>query len=74
MRDVLFPNKSPICSDLVYVTLPEPPTDVHATEINQTYIVLSWKPPIPRGRAPVWYLIEKVCEFIKWVNEFLVNH
>ncbi|XP_058256919.1 myomesin-2 isoform X2 [Hemibagrus wyckioides] len=43
----------------VCVTLPEPPTDVHASEINQTYIVLSWKPPIPRGRATVWYLIEK---------------
>ncbi|MCJ8737942.1 hypothetical protein PDJAM_G00029800 [Pangasius djambal] len=43
----------------VFVTLPEPPTDVHATEISQTYIVLSWKPPIPRGRASVWYLIEK---------------
>ncbi|XP_060735061.1 myomesin-2 isoform X4 [Tachysurus vachellii] len=43
----------------VCVTLPEPPTDVHATEINQTYIVLSWNPPIPRGRATVWYLIEK---------------
>ncbi|KAF4083411.1 hypothetical protein AMELA_G00141020 [Ameiurus melas] len=42
-----------------YVTLPEPPTDVHATEINHTYIVLSWKPPIPRGRATVWYLVEK---------------
>ncbi|KAF7703673.1 myomesin-2 isoform X3 [Silurus meridionalis] len=43
----------------VYITTPGPPTDVHATEINQTYIVLSWKPPIPRGRATVWYLIEK---------------
>ncbi|XP_027025431.1 myomesin-2 isoform X2 [Tachysurus fulvidraco] len=43
----------------VCVTLPEPPTDVHATEINQTYIVLSWNPPIPRGRETVWYLIEK---------------
>ncbi|KAM9461651.1 myomesin-2 isoform 1-T1 [Clarias gariepinus] len=42
-----------------YVTLPEPPTDVHASEINQTYIVLSWKPPTPRGRATVWYLMEK---------------
>uniref|UniRef100_A0A8C1KZ41 Myomesin 2a n=1 Tax=Cyprinus carpio TaxID=7962 RepID=A0A8C1KZ41_CYPCA len=36
-----------------------PPTNVHATEINKTYIVLSWTPPSPRGRAPVWYLIEK---------------
>uniref|UniRef100_A0A671PJV7 Myomesin-2-like n=1 Tax=Sinocyclocheilus anshuiensis TaxID=1608454 RepID=A0A671PJV7_9TELE len=45
----------------VYVTIPGPPTNVHATEINKTYIVLSWTPPSPRGRAPVWYLIEKVC-------------
>ncbi|XP_026131164.1 myomesin-2-like [Carassius auratus] len=43
----------------VYVTIPGPPTNVHATEINKTYIVLSWTPPSPRGRAPVWYLIEK---------------
>uniref|UniRef100_A0A8C2EC23 Myomesin 2a n=1 Tax=Cyprinus carpio TaxID=7962 RepID=A0A8C2EC23_CYPCA len=45
----------------VYVTIPDPPTNVHATEINKTYVVLSWTPPSPRGRAPVWYLIEK-CE------------
>uniref|UniRef100_A0A9J8B126 Myomesin 2a n=1 Tax=Cyprinus carpio carpio TaxID=630221 RepID=A0A9J8B126_CYPCA len=45
----------------VYVTIPDPPTNVHATEINKTYVVLSWAPPSPRGRAPVWYLIEK-CE------------
>lgn len=64
MYEVLFPNQSLICSYLAYVTLPEPPTDVHATEINHTYIVLSWKPPIPRGRASVWYLVEKVCECV----------
>uniref|UniRef100_A0A672SJH2 Myomesin 2a n=1 Tax=Sinocyclocheilus grahami TaxID=75366 RepID=A0A672SJH2_SINGR len=44
---------------LMYVTIPDPPTNVHATEINKTYIVLSWTPPSPRGRAPVWYLNEK---------------
>uniref|UniRef100_A0AAR2L4X0 Myomesin 2a n=1 Tax=Pygocentrus nattereri TaxID=42514 RepID=A0AAR2L4X0_PYGNA len=43
----------------VYVTLLEPPTEVHATEINRAYVVLSWKPPSLRGRAPLWYLIEK---------------
>uniref|UniRef100_A0A8C2Q625 Myomesin 2a n=1 Tax=Cyprinus carpio TaxID=7962 RepID=A0A8C2Q625_CYPCA len=52
-------NKHLIYSCLVYVTIPGPPTNVHATEINKTYIVLSWTPPSPRGRAPVWYLIEK---------------
>uniref|UniRef100_A0AAR2LFY6 Myomesin 2a n=1 Tax=Pygocentrus nattereri TaxID=42514 RepID=A0AAR2LFY6_PYGNA len=36
-----------------------PPTEVHATEINRAYVVLSWKPPSLRGRAPLWYLIEK---------------
>uniref|UniRef100_A0A3P8ZWF2 Myomesin 2a n=1 Tax=Esox lucius TaxID=8010 RepID=A0A3P8ZWF2_ESOLU len=42
-----------------YVTLPGAPTDVHASEIFKSYIVLSWNPPSPRGRAPIWYLIEK---------------
>uniref|UniRef100_A0A8C7DYZ6 Myomesin 2a n=1 Tax=Oncorhynchus kisutch TaxID=8019 RepID=A0A8C7DYZ6_ONCKI len=42
-----------------YVTLPGEPTDVHASEIFKSYIVLSWKPPSPRGRAPLWYIIEK---------------
>uniref|UniRef100_A0A8C1DHL3 Myomesin 2a n=1 Tax=Cyprinus carpio carpio TaxID=630221 RepID=A0A8C1DHL3_CYPCA len=50
----------------VYVTIPDPPTNVHATEINKTYVVLSWAPPSPRGRAPVWYLIEKVCDSHIW--------
>ena len=50
-----------MCSYVVYVTLLEPPTEVHASEINRTYVVLSWKPPSLRGRAPLWYLIEKVC-------------
>uniref|UniRef100_A0A3B3Y878 Myomesin 2a n=1 Tax=Poecilia mexicana TaxID=48701 RepID=A0A3B3Y878_9TELE len=42
-----------------YVTLPGEPTDVHASEILKSYVVLSWKPPSPRGRAPLWYVIEK---------------
>nr|XP_046166887.1 myomesin-2-like isoform X2 [Oncorhynchus gorbuscha] len=42
-----------------YVTLPGEPTDMHASEIFKSYIVLSWKPPSPRGRAPLWYIIEK---------------
>uniref|UniRef100_A0A8B9HPA8 Myomesin-2 n=1 Tax=Astyanax mexicanus TaxID=7994 RepID=A0A8B9HPA8_ASTMX len=44
---------------VLYVTLADPPTEVHATEINHTYVVLSWKPPSLRGRAPLTYLIEK---------------
>ncbi|XP_056891788.1 M-protein, striated muscle isoform X2 [Takifugu flavidus] len=42
-----------------YVTIPGEPTNVHASEIFRSYIVLSWKPPSPRGRAPLWYVIEK---------------
>uniref|UniRef100_A0A8C6U8D7 Myomesin 2a n=1 Tax=Neogobius melanostomus TaxID=47308 RepID=A0A8C6U8D7_9GOBI len=43
-----------------YVTLPEPPTEVHVSEVCRSYVVLSWTPPKPRGRAPLWYSIEKV--------------
>ncbi|XP_040001768.1 myomesin-2 isoform X2 [Xiphias gladius] len=42
-----------------YVTIPGEPTDVHASEVFKSYVVLSWKPPSPRGRAPPWYVIEK---------------
>ncbi|XP_034043779.1 M-protein, striated muscle isoform X2 [Thalassophryne amazonica] len=42
-----------------YVSIPGEPTDVHASEIFKSYVVLSWKPPSPRGRAPLWYIIEK---------------
>uniref|UniRef100_A0A8C7Q9L3 Myomesin 2a n=1 Tax=Oncorhynchus mykiss TaxID=8022 RepID=A0A8C7Q9L3_ONCMY len=49
-----------------YVTLPGEPTDMHASEIFKSYIVLSWKPPSPRGRAPLWYIIEKVCGTGAW--------
>ncbi|XP_069545557.1 M-protein, striated muscle isoform X1 [Brachyistius frenatus] len=42
-----------------YVTIPGEPTDVHASEIFKSYVVLSWKPPSPRGRAPLCYIIEK---------------
>ncbi|XP_047433427.1 M-protein, striated muscle [Mugil cephalus] len=42
-----------------YVTIPGEPTDVHASEVFKSYVVLSWKPPSPRGRAPLWYVIEK---------------
>ncbi|XP_058496198.1 myomesin-2 isoform X2 [Solea solea] len=42
-----------------YVTLPAEPTNVHASEIFKSYVVLSWNPPSPRGRAPLWYIVEK---------------
>ncbi|KAK7887069.1 hypothetical protein WMY93_026690 [Mugilogobius chulae] len=34
------------------VTAPLPPTDVHACEVTDTYVVLSWSEPDPRGREP----------------------
>ncbi|NWQ78706.1 MPSF protein, partial [Columbina picui] len=41
------------------IQIPGPPTNVHAPEISKTYVVLSWDPPVPRGREPVTYFIEK---------------
>uniref|UniRef100_A0A8C5JE35 Myomesin 2 n=1 Tax=Junco hyemalis TaxID=40217 RepID=A0A8C5JE35_JUNHY len=41
------------------VQIPSPPTNVHASEISKTYVVLSWDPPVPRGREPLTYFIEK---------------
>ena len=42
------------------VQIPGPPTNVHASEISRTYVVLSWDPPTPRGKEPLMYFIEKV--------------
>ncbi|KFO97846.1 M-protein, striated muscle, partial [Calypte anna] len=42
-----------------HIQIPGPPTNVHASEISRTYVVLSWEPPVPRGREPVTYFIEK---------------
>lgn len=42
------------------VQVPGPPTDVHAAEVSRTYVVLSWEPPVPRGKEPLMYFIEKV--------------
>ncbi|XP_006866786.1 PREDICTED: myomesin-2-like [Chrysochloris asiatica] len=41
------------------VQIPGPPTNVHASEISKTYVVLSWDPPTPRGKEPLMYFIEK---------------
>uniref|UniRef100_A0A8D0GP65 Myomesin 2 n=1 Tax=Sphenodon punctatus TaxID=8508 RepID=A0A8D0GP65_SPHPU len=41
------------------VKIPGPPTDVHASETSKTYVVLSWDPPVPRGKEPLMYFIEK---------------
>uniref|UniRef100_A0A8C3KCF7 Myomesin 2 n=1 Tax=Calidris pygmaea TaxID=425635 RepID=A0A8C3KCF7_9CHAR len=41
------------------IQIPGPPTNVHASEISKTYVVISWDPPVPRGREPLTYFIEK---------------
>ncbi|XP_020011402.2 myomesin-3 [Castor canadensis] len=41
------------------VTIPSPPTNVHASEIREAYVVLSWEEPSPRGKAPLTYSLEK---------------
>uniref|UniRef100_A0A452S883 Myomesin 3 n=1 Tax=Ursus americanus TaxID=9643 RepID=A0A452S883_URSAM len=42
-----------------FVTIPSPPTNVHASEITDAYVVLSWEEPRPRGKAPLTYTLEK---------------
>ncbi|XP_004679437.1 PREDICTED: myomesin-3 [Condylura cristata] len=42
-----------------FVTLPSPPTNVHASEIREAYVVLSWEEPSPRGKSPLTYSLEK---------------
>ncbi|XP_004592433.2 myomesin-3 isoform X2 [Ochotona princeps] len=41
------------------VTIPGPPTNVHASEIREAYAVLAWEEPKPRGKAPLTYFLEK---------------
>uniref|UniRef100_A0AAQ4NUR3 Myomesin 2a n=1 Tax=Gasterosteus aculeatus aculeatus TaxID=481459 RepID=A0AAQ4NUR3_GASAC len=33
---------------------------IHASEIDRTYVVLSWRAPAYFSKAPMWYYIEKV--------------
>lgn len=42
------------------MTIPSPPTNVHASEIREAYVVLGWEEPRPRGKAPLTYSLEKV--------------
>ncbi|CAH2248546.1 myomesin-2 isoform X4 [Pelobates cultripes] len=50
-----------ICQDDLEgeVKIPGSPTNVQALDTSKTYIVLSWDPPVPRGRDPIVYYIEK---------------
>uniref|UniRef100_A0A2R9ARA4 Myomesin-3 n=1 Tax=Pan paniscus TaxID=9597 RepID=A0A2R9ARA4_PANPA len=54
-------NKITISTDAFEdtVTIPSPPTNVHASEIREAYVVLAWEEPSPRGRAPLTYSLEK---------------
>ncbi|KAH0631137.1 hypothetical protein JD844_005289 [Phrynosoma platyrhinos] len=44
------------------IKLPLPPTNIHASEIREDYVVLSWDEPDPRGKEPLSYLVEKSIE------------
>ncbi|XP_055020131.1 myomesin-3 isoform X2 [Boleophthalmus pectinirostris] len=48
------------------VTVPFPPTDVHASERTDSYVVLSWSPPEPRGREPLTYYVERSLAGGNW--------
>ncbi|XP_006883719.1 PREDICTED: myomesin-3 [Elephantulus edwardii] len=41
------------------VIIPSAPTNVHASEIREAYVVLSWEEPSPRGKATLTYSLEK---------------
>uniref|UniRef100_A0A8D0CBF5 Myomesin 3 n=1 Tax=Salvator merianae TaxID=96440 RepID=A0A8D0CBF5_SALMN len=41
------------------IKIPLPPTNVHASEIREDYVVLSWDEPDPRGQEPLSYYVEK---------------
>ncbi|XP_077431645.1 myomesin-3 isoform X2 [Vanacampus margaritifer] len=41
------------------VRIPLPPTNVHACELSDTYVVLSWTEPEPRGKEPLTYYVEQ---------------
>lgn len=40
--------------------IPFPPTNVHACEASDAYVVLSWTEPDPRGREPLTFCVERV--------------
>ncbi|KAM9851740.1 myomesin-3 [Aulostomus maculatus] len=38
---------------------PSPPTNVHACEVSDTFVVLSWTEPEPRGKEPLTFYVER---------------
>uniref|UniRef100_F6QLU9 Myomesin 3 n=1 Tax=Xenopus tropicalis TaxID=8364 RepID=F6QLU9_XENTR len=41
------------------VKMPLPPTNVHASEIHEDYIVLCWDEPDPHGKESLFYYVEQ---------------
>ncbi|XP_028281957.1 myomesin-3 isoform X2 [Parambassis ranga] len=41
------------------IKVPFPPTNVHACELSDTYVVLAWIEPEPRGREPLHFYVER---------------
>ncbi|XP_075897501.1 myomesin-3 [Nelusetta ayraudi] len=41
------------------VRIPFPPTNVRACEVSDTYVVLCWDEPEPRGREPLTFHVER---------------
>uniref|UniRef100_A0A8C0G495 Myomesin 3 n=1 Tax=Chelonoidis abingdonii TaxID=106734 RepID=A0A8C0G495_CHEAB len=51
------------------IKIPLPPTNVHASEIKEDYVVLSWNEPDPRGKEPLSYYVEKsIAGSNSWQN------
>nr|XP_023668868.1 myomesin-3 [Paramormyrops kingsleyae] len=41
------------------VRVPLPPTDVHACEASESFVVIGWTEPEPRGREPLTFYVER---------------
>uniref|UniRef100_A0A8C5S4P2 Myomesin 3 n=1 Tax=Laticauda laticaudata TaxID=8630 RepID=A0A8C5S4P2_LATLA len=49
------------------IKIPLPPTNVHASETREDYVILSWDEPDPRGKEPLNYFIERpIAGSDKW--------
>ncbi|KAJ7304345.1 hypothetical protein JRQ81_011895, partial [Phrynocephalus forsythii] len=56
---LLFSNDKDFLNIPARVKIPLPPTNVHASEVREDYVVLSWNEPDPRGKEPLSYFVEK---------------
>ncbi|XP_073428799.1 myomesin-3 [Dendrobates tinctorius] len=59
---VITLNKEDLEVKIDDVKVPTVPKNVHASEVNEDYVVLSWDEPDPCGKEPVKYYIEKCIE------------